>query len=68
MKNKYELAVKYYTETKNEEQLNYAYNEFELFNSRYEIFMWYYSFKAKQIVSLFRQYVTDEVKYTFFIT
>lgn len=38
MSAKYELAVKYYVETSNEQQLQMAYNELEVFNQSYENF------------------------------
>lgn len=44
MKLKYKVAVKYYTETKNEEQLLFAYKEIESFMDNYQIFKWYYKF------------------------
>jgi len=44
MKLKYKVAVKFYTETKNEEQLEYAYREIESFKESYKNFKWYHKF------------------------
>lgn len=44
MKSKYILAVKFFTETKNEEQLDLSYKEIERFLDTYNEFIWYYSF------------------------
>lgn len=51
MKLKYKVAIKYYTETKNEEQLNFAYNEIESFMENYQKFKWYYKFNFLKINS-----------------
>ncbi len=44
MKLKYKVAVKFYTETKNQEQLEYAYKEIESFTENYKNFKYYYKF------------------------
>jgi hypothetical protein len=49
MKLKYKVAVKFYTETKNEEQLNYAFKEIESFTEIYNNFKWYYKFILENI-------------------
>lgn len=49
MKSKYNLAVKFFTETKNEEQLVLTYKEFESFHESYNQFKFYYKFKACNI-------------------
>ena len=49
MKLKYKVAVKFYTETKNEEQLNYAFKEIESFTEIYNNFKWYYKFNLENI-------------------
>jgi len=41
MKNKYDLAIRYYNETGNKEELDLAYSELELFNKTFEIFFYY---------------------------
>lgn len=53
MKLKYKLAVKYFTETKNQEQLNLAYKEIESFIENYRNFKWYYSFEYTKQTKLY---------------
>jgi hypothetical protein len=53
MKLKYEVAIKYYTETKNNEQLRYAYNEIEGFTESYNNFKFYYKFDLEYIKNKF---------------
>jgi hypothetical protein len=48
MKLKYKLAVKFYTETKNQEQLNLAYKEIESFTENYKNFKYYYKLDFSQ--------------------
>jgi hypothetical protein len=48
MKLKYRVAVKFYTETKNQEQLNLAYKEIESFTENYKHFKYYYKFDFSQ--------------------
>jgi hypothetical protein len=47
MKLKYDLAIKFFTETKNEDQLNIAYKEIENFLNVFHNFKFYFSFDAK---------------------
>lgn len=49
MKIKYKLAVKYFTETKNAEQLILAYNEIDEFYDIYYLYKYYYLFSVKSI-------------------
>jgi hypothetical protein len=49
MKSKYNLAVKFFTETKNDEQLKLTYNEYESFHKSYENFKFFYKFKYETI-------------------
>ena len=49
MKSKYNLAVKFFTETKNDEQLKLTYNEYESFHKSYENFKFFYKFKLETI-------------------
>jgi len=49
MKLKYKVAVKFYTETRNQEQLNFAYKEIDSFSDNYNNFKWYYKFKLEKI-------------------
>ena len=49
MKSKYNLAVKFFTETKNQEQLDLTYKEFEGFHEIFEQFKFFYKFKIESI-------------------
>ena len=49
MKSKYNLAVKFFTETKNQEQLDLTYKEFEAFHETFEQFKFFYKFKIDSI-------------------
>ena len=49
MRSKYNLAVKFFTETKNQEQLDLTYKEFEGFHEIYEQFKFFYKFKIESI-------------------
>ena len=49
MKSKYNLAVKFFTETKNKEQLDLTYKEFEGFHEVFEQFKFFYKFKIESI-------------------
>ena len=49
MKSKYNLAVKFFTETKNQEQLDLTYKEFEGFHEVFEQFKFFYKFKFESI-------------------
>jgi hypothetical protein len=49
MKSKYNLAVKFFNETKNDEQLKLTYKEFEEFHKSYENFKFFYKFKNMTI-------------------
>jgi hypothetical protein len=61
MKLKYKIAVKYYTETSNQEQLNFAYKEIESFIENYYNFKWYYKFNLQKINNDFNFYSIDEL-------
>lgn len=49
MEHKYRLAIKFFTETKNEEQLNIAYKEIDNFMQTYENFLFYFTFDSENI-------------------
>lgn len=57
MKVKYELAIKYYIEMDNIQQINLTYEELEGFNQVYESFS-YYCMMDKQIIESFN---TDRI-------
>ena len=52
MKTKYDLAIKYYTETENFEQIKIAYFELEQFNQTFENFFYYIELENKTFESL----------------
>ncbi len=54
MKTKYDLAIKYYSETGNYEQIKLAYNELELFNQTYESFFYYLKLDNKTLEKLIK--------------
>lgn len=58
MKLKYKVAVKYYNETKNHEQLQFAYKEIENFTETYNNFKWYYKFNFEKLKSYFFKHNT----------
>lgn len=62
MKSKYVLAVKFFTETKNEEQLNISYKEIHRFLDTYTEFIWFYSFDLKQIEEDELNTMSDKIK------
>jgi hypothetical protein len=60
MKLKYKVAVKYYNETKNSEQLQFAYKEIENFTENYINFKWYYKFNFDKIMNYYLRYNQQE--------
>jgi len=46
MKKKYAMAIKFFTETKNEEQLEISYKEIECFMANYNSFKFFYKFQT----------------------
>jgi hypothetical protein len=49
MKSKYALAIKFFTESKNEEQLDLCYKEIEKFMTTYEKFKFFLNFSIQEI-------------------
>ena len=49
MKSKYLQSIKFYTELKNEEQINYAYIELESLFETYENFKFFFKFEINQL-------------------
>jgi hypothetical protein len=62
MENKYILALKFFSETKNEEQMEIAYNEIEAFMETYENFLFYYFFDPNEIEPSLLDCLSDEIK------
>jgi len=49
MKKKYAMAIKFFTETKNEEQLEISYKEIESFMANFSSFKFFYKFQTFNI-------------------
>lgn len=62
MESKYHSAIKFFTETKNEEQLNIAYKEIENFMETYENFLFYYTFNPNNINNQYYESLSQDVK------
>ena len=62
MKSKYNLAVKFFTETKNQEQLDLTYKEYEAFHETFEQFKFFYKFKIESIDPKAYNQLTEEEK------
>ena len=62
MKSKYNLAVKFFTETKNNEQLELTYKEYEAFHETFEHFKYFYKFKFDSIDPKVINQLIDEEK------
>ena len=62
MKSKYNLAVKFFTETKNQEQLDLTYKEYEAFHETFEQFKFFYKFKTESIDPKAYNQLTEEEK------
>jgi hypothetical protein len=63
MQSKYSLAIKFFTETKNEEQINLAYKEIESFLTTYEEFSFYYLFDPLKIENWIVEGLSEEYKF-----
>jgi len=63
MKSKYILAVKFFTETKNEEQIEISYKEIERFLDTYTEFMWFYNFNPENIEEYLLKQLPEDLKY-----
>ena len=63
MENKYQLAIKFFTETKNEEELGKAYIEIETFMQTFEQFLFYYCFDPTDIDTIYLDSLSNESKY-----
>jgi tetratricopeptide (TPR) repeat protein len=62
MKNKYALAIKFFTESKNEEQLALCYDEMDKFMETYDEFKFYFKFDNENIPSGVAENLTEEEK------
>jgi hypothetical protein len=62
MKSKYNLAIKFFTESKNEEQLELSYKEIERFMTTYEKFKFYMNFSLENVSEMVMKELTDEEK------
>lgn len=62
MRSKYNLAIKFFTESKNEEQLELSYKEIENFMSTFEEFKFYLRFSPSEIPTVVTENLTEEEK------
>lgn len=62
MKNKYSLAVKFFTESKNEEQLVLTYKEIESFMESFDNFKFYIKFNSDEIPNNIYETLSEEDK------
>jgi hypothetical protein len=67
MKKKYMLALKFFTETKNEEQQTLSYKEIEDFLKSYHNYRFYYKFSRASIPKKIYDELTEEEKYLLII-
>jgi len=62
MKKKYAMAIKFFTETKNEEQLEISYKEIENFMNNYSSFKFFYKFQTFNIDEKALSRIPEEIK------
>ena len=62
MKKNYMLALKFFTETKNDDQTSLSYKEIEGFLKSYHLFRFYYKFSNKKISKKIFENLSDEEK------
>jgi hypothetical protein len=60
MKSKYSLAIKFFTESKNEEQLDLCYKEIESFMDTFEEFKFFLRFTTARIPPQMQENLTEE--------
>ena len=63
MKGKYNLAIKFFTESKKEEQLELSYKEIDRFLTTYDNFKFYLNFSLENISDFVMKELSDEEKY-----
>ncbi len=63
MRNKYVLAIKFFTETKNEEQLAIAYKEIESFTETFNSFCFYYFFDPENINPKYLDLLSEQKRF-----
>lgn len=62
MKSKYNLAIKFFTEAKNEEQLDLSYKEIEKFMTTFNKFKFYLNFSLLNLSEVELKELTDDEK------
>ena len=62
MKSKYNLAIKFFTEAKNEEQLDLSYKEIERFMTTFNKFKFYANFSSQNVNDDVLKQLADEEK------
>jgi hypothetical protein len=62
MKKKYQLALRFFTETKNENQMQISYKEIESFLQNYYSYNFYFKFNTSEIPEQVYEKLTEEDK------
>ena len=62
IENMYNLAIKFFTELKNEEQLNITYKEIENFMEIYQNFLFFYNFNPLKIKLEYIEALSEDLK------
>jgi hypothetical protein len=62
MRNKYTLAIKFFTESKNEEQLGISYKEIESFTENFHTFKFFFRFNVANIRPEILEMLDEEEK------
>ena len=62
MESKYHLCIKFFTESKDEEQLTIAYNEIEAFMSTFENFLFYFHLDPTDLSATIVEALSEESK------
>ncbi len=65
MKGKYSLAIKFFTESKNEEQLELSYKEIDNFMATFENFKFVLKFSVEDMSANVINSLTEEERYSF---
>jgi len=62
MRNKYYSAVKFFTDSRNEEQLELSYKEIEHFMDNFERFEWYFTFDSNNLSEEYYNSLSEEYR------
>jgi hypothetical protein len=62
MRNKYHSAVKFFTDSKNEEQLTLSYKEIEHFMGNFERYQWFFTFDPSEMSEAHYNQLSEEYR------